>query len=30
MTKTVYVAIAPNGTQHTRTTNRTYTHAVLL
>ena len=30
MTKTTYVATAPNGSQHIRKTDRTYTHAVLL
>jgi hypothetical protein len=30
MTKTTYVATAPDGSQHTRKTDRTYTHAVLL
>ncbi|MEM8575817.1 MAG: hypothetical protein AAF830_13815 [Pseudomonadota bacterium] len=30
MTKTTYVVTAPDGTHHTRTTHRTYTHAVLL
>ncbi|GAA5071270.1 hypothetical protein N0B44_13260 [Roseibacterium beibuensis] len=30
MSKTTYVAIAPDGSQHTRKTDRTYTHAVLL
>ena len=30
MTKTTYVATAPDGSQHTRNTERTYTHAVLL
>lgn len=27
--KTTYVAIAPDGSEHTRTSSRTYTHAVL-
>lgn len=30
MTKTTYVATGPDGSQHTRKTDRTYTHAVLL
>ncbi len=30
MTKTTYVATAPDGSHHTRKTDRTYTHAVLL
>ena len=30
MTKTTYVATAPDGSQHTRKTDRTYTHAVLV
>lgn len=30
MTKTTYVATAPDGTELTRKTDRTYTHAVLL
>ncbi|MBN7786699.1 hypothetical protein JYP51_17355 [Ponticoccus gilvus] len=30
MTKTTYVATAPDGSQHTRKTYRTYTHAVLI
>ena len=30
MTKTTYVVTAPDGSQHTRKTDRTYTHAVLL
>ena len=30
MTKTTYVATAPDGSRHTRRTDRTYTHAVLL
>jgi len=30
MTKTVYVATAPDGSLHARKTERTYTHAVLL
>jgi hypothetical protein len=30
MTKTTYVAIAPDGSQHARKTDRTYTHAVLV
>ena len=30
MTKTTYFATAPDGSQHTRKTDRTYTHAVLL
>lgn len=30
MTKTTYVATAPDGSQHIRKTDRTYTHAVLL
>ncbi len=30
MTKTTYVATAPDGSQLTRKTDRTYTHAVLL
>lgn len=30
MTKTTYVVTAPDGSQHTRKTHRTYTHAVLL
>ncbi|MGB3689598.1 MAG: hypothetical protein WBA02_09885 [Jannaschia helgolandensis] len=30
MTKSTYVAIAPDGSEHTRKTDRTYTHAVLL
>ena len=30
MTKTTYTATAPDGSQHTRKTDRTYTHAVLL
>lgn len=30
MTKTTYVATAPDGSQHTRKTNRTYTHSVLV
>jgi hypothetical protein len=30
MTKTTYVATAPDGSEHTRKTERTYTHAVLL
>lgn len=30
MTKTTYVATAPDGSQHTRKTDRTYTHAVML
>ncbi|WP_299955403.1 hypothetical protein [uncultured Roseobacter sp.] len=30
MTKTTYVATAPDRSQHTRKTDRTYTHAVLL
>lgn len=30
MTKTTYVATAPDGSEHTRKTDRTYTHAVLL
>ena len=29
MTKTTYIATAPNGTELTRKTDRTYTHAVL-
>ena len=29
-TKTTFAATAPDGTQHTRKTHRTYTHAVLL
>lgn len=29
MTKTTYFATAPDGSQHTRKTDRTYTHAVL-
>ncbi len=29
MTKTTYVATAPDGSEHTRKTERTYTHAVL-
>lgn len=28
--KTTYTATAPDGTVHTRTTSRTYTHAVLV
>lgn len=28
--KTTYVATAPDGTEHTRTSNRVYTHAVLV
>mgnify|MGYP005848185511 CR=1 FL=1 len=30
MTKTTYAATAPDGSQHTRTSHRSYTHAVLL
>lgn len=30
MTKTTYVATAPDGSEHTRNTDRTYTHAVLV
>ncbi|MDE4175084.1 hypothetical protein PXK01_13045 [Phaeobacter sp. PT47_59] len=30
MTKTTYVATAPDGSEHTRKTDRTYSHAVLL
>ncbi len=30
MTKNTYVATAPDGSQYTRKTDRTYTHAVLL
>ena len=30
MTKTTYVATAPDGSEHVRKTERTYTHAVLL
>ena len=30
MTKTTYVATAPDGSEHTRKTDRTYTHAVLV
>ncbi len=30
MTKKTYVATAPDGSQHTRKTDRTYTHAVLV
>ena len=30
MTKTTYVATAPDGSEYTRKTERTYTHAVLL
>jgi hypothetical protein len=30
MTKNTYVAIAPDGSEHTRKTDRTYTHAVLV
>lgn len=30
MTKTTYIATAPDGSQHTRKTDRTYSHAVLL
>lgn len=30
MTKTTYAATAPDGSEHTRKTDRTYTHAVLL
>ncbi|MCV3271955.1 hypothetical protein [Roseobacter sinensis] len=30
MTKTTYVATAPDGSQHTRKTDRTYTQAVLV
>ena len=30
MTKTTYAATAPDGSLHTRTTHRSYTHAVLL
>lgn len=30
MTKTTYVVTAPDGSEHTRKTDRTYTHAVLL
>ncbi|MBN2906352.1 MAG: hypothetical protein JXJ18_06575 [Rhodobacteraceae bacterium] len=30
MTKTTYVATAPDGSRHTRKTDRTYTHAVLV
>ena len=30
MSKTTYVATAPDGSEHTRKTERTYTHAVLL
>ncbi|NCQ23583.1 MAG: hypothetical protein COW54_02345 [Rhodobacteraceae bacterium CG17_big_fil_post_rev_8_21_14_2_50_63_15] len=30
MTKTTYIATAPDGTELTRKTDRTYTHAVLL
>lgn len=30
MTKTTYVATAPDGSSHTRKTDRNYTHAVLL
>lgn len=30
MTKNIYVAIAPDGSEHIRKTDRTYTHAVLV
>ncbi|MGH1414804.1 MAG: hypothetical protein ACRBB0_15050 [Pelagimonas sp.] len=30
MTKNIFVAIAPDGSEYTRKTDRTYTHAVLL
>ncbi|SFJ33438.1 hypothetical protein [Albimonas pacifica] len=30
MAKTTYLAVAPDGSQHTRTTDRDYTHAVLV
>lgn len=30
LTKTTYVATAPDGSEHTRKTDRTYSHAVLL
>lgn len=30
MAKTTYIATAPDGSEHRRTTDRTYTHAVLL
>jgi hypothetical protein len=29
-TMTTYVATAPDGSEHTRKTDRTYTHAVLV
>lgn len=30
MTKNIFVAIAPDGSEHTRKTDRTYSHAVLV
>lgn len=30
MSKTTYIATAADGTEHTRTTDRVYTHAVLI